>query len=98
MVWKDQNEEFVKYMEGIFVAAAQDPEPTTMEAAWREQIKGFKPEEREVLEKPNAFQSAVRVFRQVYTQGGAGHGLEMKLNTEPWGFNLEDIEYEGIRL
>lgn len=22
----------------------------------------------------------------------------MKLNTEPWGFNLEDIEYESIRL
>ncbi|KAI8400369.1 hypothetical protein FOFC_19204 [Fusarium oxysporum] len=22
----------------------------------------------------------------------------MKLNTEPWGFNLEDIDYEGIRL
>ncbi|EXL75514.1 hypothetical protein FOPG_09530 [Fusarium oxysporum f. sp. conglutinans race 2 54008] len=42
--------------------------------------------------------SAIRVFRQVYAQGGVGHGREMKLNTEPWGFNLEDIDYEGIRL
>lgn len=38
MVWKDQNEEFVKYMEGIFLAAAQDPDPTKMEAVWREEI------------------------------------------------------------
>ncbi|KAF5701833.1 proline iminopeptidase [Fusarium globosum] len=98
MIWKDQNEEFVKYMESIFLAAAQDPDPAKMEAVWREQIKGFGEEDREVLEKPSAFQSAVRVFRQVYAQGGAGHGLEMKLNTEPWGFNLEDIEYESIRL
>jgi pimeloyl-ACP methyl ester carboxylesterase len=98
MVWKDQNEEFVKYMESIFLTAAQDPDSTKMEAVWREQIKGFKPEDREILEKPSAFQSAVRVFRQVYAQGGAGHGLEMKLNTEPWGFNLKDIKYEGIRL
>ncbi|KAF5624527.1 proline iminopeptidase [Fusarium sp. NRRL 52700] len=97
-VWKDQNEEFVKYMEGMFLAAAQDPDPAKMEAVWREQIKGFKSEDREVLEKPNAFRSAVKVFRQVYAQGGAGHDLEMKLNTEPWGFNLEDIEYDGIRL
>ncbi|EWY83893.1 hypothetical protein FOYG_13676 [Fusarium oxysporum NRRL 32931] len=98
MVWKDQNEDFVKYMEGIFLAAAQDPDPTKMEAVWREQIKVFEPKDREVLEKPNAFQSAIRVFRQVYAQGGVGHGLEMKLNTEPWGFNVEDIDYEGIRL
>ncbi|KAG5779979.1 hypothetical protein H9Q73_006373 [Fusarium xylarioides] len=98
MVWKYQNEEFVKYMEGIFLAAAHDPDPTKMEAVWREQIKGFKPEDREILEKPSAFQSACRVFRQVYARGGQGHGLEMKLNTEPWGFKLEDIKYEGIRL
>ncbi|KLO83111.1 hypothetical protein CEK26_002254 [Fusarium fujikuroi] len=98
MVWKDQNEEFVKYMESIFLAAAHNRDPAKMEAVWREQIKGFGEEYREVLEKPSAFQSAVRVFRQVYAQGGAGHGLDMKLNTEPWGFNLEDIEYESIRL
>ncbi|KAF5986628.1 proline iminopeptidase [Fusarium coicis] len=98
MVWKDQNEEFVNYMEGIFLAAVQDPDPTKMEAVWREQTKGFKTEDREILEKPSAFQSAVRAFRQVYAQGGAGHGLEMKLNTEPWGLNLQDINYEGIRL
>lgn len=98
MVWKDQKEEFVKYMESIFLAAAQDPDPAKMEAVWREQIKGFGEEDREVLEKLSAFHSAVRDFRQVYAQGGAGHGLEMKLNTKPWGFNLEDIEYESIRL
>ncbi|KAI1023989.1 hypothetical protein LB504_005513 [Fusarium proliferatum] len=98
IVWKYQNEEFVKYMESTFLAAAQDPDPAKMEAVWREQIKGFKEEDREVLEKPSAFQSAVRIFRQVYAQGGAGHGLEMKLNTEPWGFSLEDVEYESIRL
>ncbi|KAH7195568.1 Alpha/Beta hydrolase protein [Fusarium oxysporum] len=40
--------------------------------------------------------SAIRVFRQVYAQGGVGHGREMKLNTEPWGFNVEDIDYEEM--
>ncbi|KAF9776218.1 hypothetical protein IL306_005625 [Fusarium sp. DS 682] len=98
MVWKDQNEEFVKYMQSIFLAVVQDPDLTNMEDIWREQIKGFAPNDREVLEKPSAFQSAVEVFRQVYAQGGAGHGLEMKLNTKPWGFEIEDIDYEGIKL
>jgi len=98
MIWKDQNEEFVAYMESIFLAAAQDPDPTKMEQVWKEQIKGFAPADQEVLKKPSAFQSAVRVFRQVYAQGGAGHGLEMKINTKPWGFRVEDIDYKGIKL
>ncbi|RGP71694.1 proline iminopeptidase [Fusarium longipes] len=98
MIWKDQNQEFVKYLESIFLAAAQDPDPGKMKAVWSEQLKGFAPEDRKVLETPSAFQSAVKVFRQVYSQGGAGHGLEMKLNTEYWGFKVEDINYEGIRL
>lgn len=98
MIWKDQNEEFVEYMETIFLAAAQDPDITKMEKVWKEQIKGFAPADRKILEKPSAFQAAVRVFRQVYAQGGAGHGLEMKLNTQPWGLEVEDIDYEGVRL
>ncbi|KAH7188105.1 Alpha/Beta hydrolase protein [Fusarium flagelliforme] len=98
MVWKDQNEEFVEYMESIFLAAAQDPDTTKIKQVWTDQIKGFASADQEVLKKPSAFQSAVRVFRQVYSQGGAGHGLEMKLNTQPWGFRVEDIDYEGVRL
>jgi pimeloyl-ACP methyl ester carboxylesterase len=98
MIWKDQNEEFVEYMETIFLAAAQDHDTTKMEKVWEQQIKGFAPADQMILEKPSAFQSAVRVFRQVYAQGGAGHGLEMKLNTQPWGFRVEDIDYEGVRL
>src|SRR6478736_3959262 len=34
MIWKDQNKEFVEYMESIFLAAAQDPDPTKMEKVW----------------------------------------------------------------
>ncbi|KAH7233385.1 Alpha/Beta hydrolase protein [Fusarium tricinctum] len=98
MIWKSQNQEFVKYLENIFLAAAQDPDPSKMEAVWKEQLKGFQPADREVLATPDALQSAVKVFRQVYAQGGAGHGMEMKLITEPWGFQIEDIDYEGIRL
>ncbi|CAJ0542971.1 Ff.00g003450.m01.CDS01 [Fusarium sp. VM40] len=98
MIWKSQNQEFVKYLESIFQAAAQDPDPSKMEAVWKEQLKGFQPADREVLAKPDALQSAVKVFRQVYAQGGAGHGMDMKLITEPWGFQIEDIDYEGIRL
>ena len=98
MIWKDQNQEFAEYLESIFLAAAQDPDPAKMEGVWAEQIKGFAPADQKILEKPSAFQSAVKVFRQVYSQGGAGHGLEMKLNTQPWGFQVEDIDYKGIRL
>ncbi|RBR23751.1 uncharacterized protein FIESC28_03456 [Fusarium coffeatum] len=98
MIWKDQNQEFVEYLESIFLAAAQDPDPAKMENVWKEQIRGFAPADQKILERPSAFQSAVRVFRQVYAQGGAGHGLEMKLNTQPWGFRVEDIDYEGVQL
>ncbi|KAJ4141770.1 hypothetical protein NW768_000987 [Fusarium equiseti] len=98
MIWKDRNEEFIGYMESIFLAAAQDPDPSKMEQVWEEQIKGFAPADQKILEKPSAFQSAVRVFRQVYARGGAGHGLEMMLNTQPWGFRVEDIDYVGVKL
>ncbi|KAF5002045.1 hypothetical protein FGRMN_656 [Fusarium graminum] len=90
--------EFVKYMETIFLAAAQDPDHSKMDVVWREQLSRFAPADMEVRMKPDALQSAVKVFRQVYAQGGAGHGMEMKLNTEPWGFKVEDIDYEGVRL
>ena len=69
-----------------------------MEKVWKEQVKGFAPADLKILEKPSAFNSAVRVFRQVYARGGAGHGLEMKLNTQPWGFRVEDVDYERVRL
>ncbi|KAJ4258210.1 hypothetical protein NW762_008358 [Fusarium torreyae] len=98
MLWKDQNAEFVKYLENIFLAAAQDPDPNHMETVWRAQLDGFQPKDREILMNPSAIQSAVRVFRQIYCQGGAGHGQEMKLMTKPWGFDVEDIDYEGIKL
>ncbi|KAJ4004004.1 hypothetical protein NW752_010914 [Fusarium irregulare] len=98
MIWKDQNEEFVEYMESIFLTAAQDPDPAKMEKVWKEQIKGFAPADQKILEKPSAFNSAVRVFRQVYAHGGAGHGLEMKLNTQSWGFRVEDVDHQGVRL
>ncbi|EWG49290.1 hypothetical protein FVEG_16464 [Fusarium verticillioides 7600] len=77
MVWKDQNEEFVKYMEGIFLTAAPDPDPPDQNGSSLERTdQGFR-------NRRSGSPSAVRVFRQVYAQGGAGHGLEMKLNTEP---------------
>lgn len=97
--WKDHPEAMVSLMEDIFLLAAQDPDPAKMEAKWVEQLeKSFDSQDRKVLMMPNAIQSAVKVFRQVYAHGGAAHGHEMKLNTEPWGFDIKDINYEGILL
>ncbi|KAJ3498824.1 hypothetical protein NLG97_g837 [Lecanicillium saksenae] len=97
--WIDHSSTMVSLMESIFLAAARNDDPAAMEATWRQQLeKSFNADDREVLTKPDAIQSAVKVFRQVHSQGGAGHGHEMKLVLEPWGFDLEEVGYDGIFL
>ena len=41
----------------------------------------------------------VRITREVYRQGSSsGYVEDSKLATGHWGFELEDVEYPGIRL
>lgn len=49
--------------------------------------------------KQKFFMHVVRdTFRETYRQGGEGSWEEMRILGEDWGFNLEDIEMQGIKL
>lgn len=99
--WQKYPDSMASLLEDRYVAAARHPDPAEMERRWREDLNcmgGFEEADREFLTKADAFQSAVKVFRQVWSQGVSGHADEMRLVTCPWGFDLEEVAYEGICL
>lgn len=97
--WKEYRDDMMVYMESLFLEAAQDPDPAKMRAAWTKMLsEGFPEEDKELLSRHDAFNSAVAVFRQFYCQGAAAHGKQMELITSPWDIDMDKIDYEGIKL
>ncbi|KAL3451580.1 hypothetical protein BJX65DRAFT_268123 [Aspergillus insuetus] len=81
------------------VSAVRDPDPRRLEALWKKSLtSSFSAEDRDVLMKEDTMRSALSVLRQVYKHGSTGHCEEVRLMVQPWGFHLEDVGFEGIRL
>lgn len=57
------------------------------------------PEECEIAEKdPKFIDEIVEDFREHFRQGPKGFVRDGQLLVEPWGFPLEDVHFEGVRL
>lgn len=54
--------------------------------------------DRAVFEDKDAFQLLVKSMRESYRQGGRGVDLERRLLTSSWGFEVDEIPFEGVRL
>lgn len=83
----------------IYVPLARDPSPAPMRNRFREdQLPYVDAATADAYMETDPMQSAVRVFRQYYAQGVDAHIDDMRVLTRPWGFRIEDVGYEGIKL
>ena len=65
----------------------------------RQSIKYMTKTDQEAFGGEEVFQGLVNITREVYRQGSSrGYVEDSKLATGYWGFELHDVEYEGIRL
>ena len=89
----------LKSTRDIYVPLAQDPDPKVMADRFREDMLPYTTAaEADAYMKTDPMQSAVRVFRQYYAQGIDAHINDMSLLLRPWGFRIEDVGYEGVKL
>ncbi|KAJ6440219.1 alpha beta hydrolase protein [Purpureocillium lavendulum] len=83
----------------IYVPLARDVDPTAMANRFRQDLLPYmSPDEADAYMTTDPMQSAVRVFRQYYAQGINAHVDDMRILTRPWGFRIEDVGYEGVKL
>lgn len=78
--------------------AAQNPDREVFTKIVAKQLRGLKDKDRAICERPEIFPVMVEMFREALRQGAKGYAEEIRLVRSNWGFRLEDIEYEGIRL
>lgn len=89
----------LKTTKDIYVPLAREPEPKPMANRFRQDLLPYmSAEQADAYMETDPMQSAVRVFRQYYTQGIDAHINDMSLLLRPWGFRIEDVGYEGVQL
>lgn len=65
----------------------------------RKENKYLPKKDRQILDTEEAIQGAVKITREIYRQGSSkGYVEDSKLATKPWGFDLGEVQYPGIRL
>lgn len=81
-----------------WVSMAQDPDRTKFESAAKKLLKSAKESDQKAFESPEEFDLLVDAFREAYKQGAEGVAEEYRLVTSPWGFDMEDVKYDKIKL
>jgi pimeloyl-ACP methyl ester carboxylesterase len=83
----------------IYVPLARDLDPAAMAARFRQDLLPWMDAAAaDAAMETDPMQSAIRVYRQYYVQGIDGHIEDMRVLTRPWGFRIEDVGYEGVKL
>lgn len=86
-------------IERSIVLKAQDPDPEPYRRFILNQLRWGKASERKAIESdPENLELVIRITREAFRQGAQGFVKECQILTEPWGFGLSDVEFEGIRL
>jgi pimeloyl-ACP methyl ester carboxylesterase len=86
-------------VERYFTSKAQDPDPDIFRRFMIAQVKWGKASERKTLESdPESLELLVRITREAFRQSGDVFVKECQILTEPWGFKLSDVDFDGVRL
>ena len=89
----------LKTTRDTYVSLARDPDPAPMANRFRQDLLPYMDAaQADAYMETDPMQSAVRVFRQYYAQGIDAHVEDMRVLTRPWGFDIEDVAYEGVKL
>jgi pimeloyl-ACP methyl ester carboxylesterase len=95
-----------KLMEWTLMRAAQNPDSSVLRDEWKKAVSRMTGRDREVFEKDSKegggsgeiFEACVEGAREHWRQGKGGFVDDGRVVMSPWGFELEDVEFEGVRL
>ena len=76
---------------------AQNPDPTVLMKTLVKYSQGYKGQDRAFMERKDIQEIFVESIRESWRQGNDGPTEEIRLVTAPWGFELKDVGYEGVR-
>lgn len=98
-VWKYTPSIMRRALEQTHVPPARTSDFQKIEDMWRTDVaKWFEEADKAALSGQHAIDAAVRTFRQVYLHRTDAHMEDMRLNTQSWGFDVGDVDHEGIKL
>lgn len=80
------------------VPEMQQKDLASAEQIVRKEMKYFSAEEKEDMKQPGVIPALARLWVEVYRQGAEGHLEDSKTHTSPWGFEIEDVGYPGVKL
>ncbi|CAM6111966.1 unnamed protein product [Calypogeia fissa] len=84
-----------KLMEWTFMRSARNPDPEVFRAESEKAVEVF---EKDAIEGGELFQACVGGAREHWRQGRGGFVDDGRVVVAPWGFELEDVEFEGVQL
>ena len=87
-----------RLLEWLVVRKTRPDNPEVMRKYLKSQMKYLRQRDRQALAAPGAMDTMARLFRESFRQGAMGNAVEVRLVKAPWGFRLEDVEFEGVRL
>ena len=78
--------------------AASDPDPEVLRTKILELSPRLPEHDRVFLCDEEALRIFLKGVRESYVQGSKGNASELPLLLAPWGFELEDLSFEGVKL
>lgn len=88
--------------EALVGKMVRDPNPEVMRRQLASQMSYVKAmlsaKERETFDKSRFVDELVQDLREHFRQGPHGFVRDGQINVEPWGFELEDVPFPGVRL
>ncbi|GMF72696.1 hypothetical protein AFCA_011160 [Aspergillus flavus] len=87
------------YTDWTIVPAAHHPDPKVLEELLAKTVKNnFNETDSSVFEDEKILKHAAKIVRESFRQGSQGYVQECKILTRPWGFDLREIDFSGVRL
>jgi pimeloyl-ACP methyl ester carboxylesterase len=89
---------FKAIFERSWVRAARDPDPDRLNQMCNKAMDWMREKDRKLFENETVAKCTVEMLRAAFVQGVDGAAHEARLLTTPWGFEVEDVRYEGVKL
>jgi pimeloyl-ACP methyl ester carboxylesterase len=80
------------------VPAAQDSDPERLNKIWGQAMERMREKDRTIFENETVRALTVESFRAAFIQGAEGGAHEVRLVTRGWGFECEEVNFEGVKL
>ncbi|KAJ4299873.1 hypothetical protein N0V90_005120 [Kalmusia sp. IMI 367209] len=98
-LWMDYPSDMKAYFDTEYSPLAQMTDATMLRDRLKSDFKSwFAAKDLDHMLQDGMLESAVQGFRQIYAQGATAHAKGIEVNMQPWGFNIEDIKFKGVRL